>query len=70
MKSVVRLIAAMVILLGSSLSFAGKHPVPLEKNTDPRSVLSATKISPRAKSSIRRSRWGVQAVTKSELIKM
>jgi hypothetical protein len=24
----------MFILLGSSLSFAGKHPVPLEKNTD------------------------------------
>ena len=34
MKSAVRLIAAMFILLGSSLSFAGKHPVPLEKNTD------------------------------------
>jgi predicted CXXCH cytochrome family protein len=33
-KSAVRLIAAMFILLGSSLSFAGKHPVPLEKNTD------------------------------------
>src|SRR3954449_10146936 len=33
-KSVVRLIAAMFILLGSSLSFAGKHPVPLDKNTD------------------------------------
>ena len=34
MKSVVRLIAAMFIFLGSNLLFAGKHPVPLEKNTD------------------------------------
>ena len=34
MKLAVRLAAAAVVLLGSSLSYAGKHPVPLEKNTD------------------------------------
>ncbi len=34
MKLAVRLAAASVIMFGSSLAFAGKHPVPLEKNTD------------------------------------